>query len=110
MKTQYTAIALVLASGLFASTASFAGLTREPVKTELAQAIRGGDIMAGGESGLKLNELYPNRYQTKQAQAGVAREQVKAELAQAIRSGDIMAGGEVGAQCKEVHLNMHSMI
>lgn len=109
MKTNFTAIALVLTSSLIAST-SFAGISREQVKAELAQAVRSGDIMAGGESGLKLNELHPSRYPAKQVQASVTREQVKAELATAVRSGDIMAGGEVSAMCNELHPNMHPAI
>ena len=62
MKTKFAAAALILASGLMAGTPAFAGTTREQVKAELAEAIRTGDIMAGGESNLKLNEVYPNRY------------------------------------------------
>lgn len=38
------------------------GKTREQVRTELAEAIRTGDVIANGESGLKLNELYPSHY------------------------------------------------
>lgn len=106
MKTKFTAIALVLTSSLIAST-SFADVSREQVKAELAQAVRSGDIMAGGETGLKLNELYPSRYPAKQVPTSVTREQVKAELATAVRSGDIMAGGEVSAMCNELHPNMH---
>jgi hypothetical protein len=39
-----------------------AQLTREQVKAELAEAIRTGDMPAGGESGLMLYEMYPERY------------------------------------------------
>jgi hypothetical protein len=39
-----------------------AGKTREQVKAELAEAIRTGDIIANGETGLKLNEEFPQRY------------------------------------------------
>lgn len=38
------------------------GKTRAQVKAELAEALRTGDIVAGGESGQKLNELFPGRY------------------------------------------------
>ena len=110
MKTKFTAIALILASGLIAGTPAFAGATREQVKAELAAAVRTGDIMAGGESGLKLNELYPSRYPAKQVQSSVTREQVKAELAEAIRTGDIMAGGESNLKCNELHPNMHPSV
>src|ERR1035437_5948940 len=96
MKTNFAATALILASALIAATSAFAGVTREQVTAELASAARNGDIMASGESGLKLNELYPNRYPAKQVQAGVTPEQVKAELAAAVRSGDMMASGQSG--------------
>ena len=62
MKTKFAAAALILAYCLMAGTPVFAGVTRKQVKAELAEAIRTGDIMAGGESSLKLNELHPNRY------------------------------------------------
>ena len=89
MKTKFAAIALVLASGLIAGTPALAGVTREQVKAELAEAIRTGDMAAAGDrQGRKLNELYPSRYPAKQVQASLTREQVNAELAQAIRSGD----------------------
>ena len=110
MKTKFTAIAFILASGLIAGTSAFAGATREQVKAELAQAIRSGDIMSNGQSGLKLNELYPSRYPTQQVQAGVTREQVKAELALALRTGDYMVGGENGGKCNELHPSMHPTI
>src|SRR5450830_1806845 len=109
MKTKFTAIALVLASALIGST-SFAGVSREQVQAELAQAIRSGDITANGEVGLKLNELYPNRYPAKQVQAGLTRDQVNAELAEAIRTGDFMVGGEVSVKCNELHPNMHPTV
>jgi len=119
MKTKFTAIALVLASTLIAGT-SFAavsreqvqaGLTREQVKAELAQAILSGDMLADGETGLKLNERYPDSYPAKQGQAGLTRVQVKAELAESLRTGDfIVVGEELMAKCNELHPNMHSAI
>ncbi len=108
MTTKLTAIALVLASSLIAST-SFADVTREQVRVELAAAIRTGDILAGGDSGLKLNEMYPERYPSKQARAGLTREQVQAELTEAIRTGDNLVGGEISGKCRDVHPNMHSL-
>lgn len=66
MKTKFAATALILASGLIASIPTFAGVTREQVKAELAEAIRTGDLMADGESGRKLNEVFPNRDPAKQ--------------------------------------------
>jgi len=107
MKLKFTATALILASGLIVGNPSFAGVTREQVKAELAAAVRTGDIMAGGESGLKLNELYPNRYPAKQVQSSVTREQVKAELAAAVRTGDIMASGETGGKLNELYPSVY---
>ena len=110
MKTKFTAISLVFASAMIAST-SFAGVSREQVKAELVQAIRNGDMLADGESGLKLNEMYPDRYPAKQVQAGLTREQVKAELAEALRTGDFMVvGEELIAKCNELHPYMHRSI
>jgi len=107
MKTKFAATALILASGLIAGTPAFAGVTREQVRFELAEAVRTGDIIADGERGLKLNELYPNRYPAKQVQSSVTREQVKAELVEAIRTGDIMAGGEHGGKLNELYPNSY---
>jgi hypothetical protein len=106
MNTKLTTIALILATGLLAGTQALAGVTREQVKAELAQAIRAGDMLAPGDQGQKLNELYPSRYPAKQAQVGVTREQVKAELAQAKRDGDFMIS-DSGQLCYQVHPNMH---
>ena len=110
MKTKFAAIALVLASGLIAGTPALAGVTREQVKAELAEAIRTGDMAASGDrQGRKLNELYPSRYPAKQVQASLTREQVKAELAQAIRSGDDMISDN-GQKCNEAHPSMHPTV
>jgi methyl coenzyme M reductase gamma subunit len=103
MKTKIAATALIIASTLIVATPSFAGVTREEVKAELAQAIRTGDMPAPGNRGLMLNELYPNRYPAKQVQASLTREQVKAELAQAVRTGDIQAPGNRGLMLNELY-------
>jgi methyl coenzyme M reductase gamma subunit len=109
MKTKIAATALIIASTLIVATPSFAGVTREEVKAELAQAIRTGDMPAPGNRGLMLNELYPSRYPAKQAQASLTREQVKAELAEAIRTGDFMAS-DSGQKCNEIHPDMHPAV
>lgn len=80
-----------------------AQLTREQVKAELAEAIRSGDMPAGGESDLKLNQLSPARYPAKPSVAGKTREQVRAELAEALRAGDMVAGGESGLKLNELN-------
>lgn len=105
MKIKFTATALILASGLIASTTTFAEVTREQVKAELAEAIRTGDVMADGESGRKLNEVFPNGYPAKQVQSSVTRERVKTELAEAIRTGNIVAGGQSSLKLNEVSPN-----
>jgi hypothetical protein len=91
MNTKFAASALIIASALLVGSPSFAQVTREQVRAELGAAILSGD-MASGESGLKLNELYPSRYPARQVQSTLTREQVKAELAAAVRSGDIVVG------------------
>jgi hypothetical protein len=89
--------------GLSAAHAdSVSGKTRAQVKAELADAIRTGDIYAGGETAVKLNELFPDRYPAKPAVAGKTRAQVKSELADAIRTGDIYAGGETAVKLNEL--------
>ena len=103
MNNKFAAIALVLASGLIAGTPALAGVTREQVKAELAEAIRTGDMPAYGEQSLKLNELYPHLYPAKQVQASLTREQVKAQLAEAVRTGDMMANGEQSAKLNELY-------
>ncbi len=140
MKTKFAATALIVASGLLVSSMALAGdrsvqnrtarsyaasytqrnaatatgvasgLTRDQVKAELAEAIRTGNIVANGESGLKLNELYPSLYPTKPQQASLTREQVKAELSAALKSGDYFLNGENGGKCNEVHPGMHTTL
>jgi len=38
------------------------GKSREQVREELAEAVRTGNVVATGEIGAQLNEVYPNRY------------------------------------------------
>jgi len=91
MKTKFAATALFIASAMLVGSPSFADVTREQVKAELAAAVRSGDIMFG-ESDVKLNESYPDRYPVKQVQSAVTRAQVNAELVAALRSGDMEVG------------------
>lgn len=65
------------------------GITRQQVKAELAEAIRTGNILAPGDSGYKLNELYPDKYPAALKLDQTTRIQVKAELAEAVRTGAI---------------------
>jgi ribosomal protein L30E len=97
------AIALVLAAAASSSFADDITIDASPfvstatsaeVRAELADAIRSGNIFAGGETSQKLNELRPDLYPSGAKGPGKTREQVKAELAEAIRTGDIVVVGE----------------
>lgn len=76
--------------------------SRHHVQTELAEAVRTGELLADGESGLKRNELFPGNYPAKPSQPGETRAQVKAELAEATRTGDMLADGESGLKRNEL--------
>ena len=105
-RSTFSAIALTVAalaaSNAMAADAS-APQTREQVKAELAEAIRTGDIMANGETGQKVNELFPHLYPAKAAAQGKTREQVKAELAEAVRTGNVVADGESGLKLNQIN-------
>jgi hypothetical protein len=83
--------------------------TREQVNAEYADAVRSGNIVASGQTGLKLNELNPSLYPAARPVAqGLSREQVKADLAEASRAGDIFASGEAGGgKLNELHPNQY---
>lgn len=103
MKLKSTLIVLsLIAAPAFASDQAVSK-TREQVQAELVQAMRSGDMLASGESGLTLKQLNPHAYPVTESASGAkTREQVQAELVQAIRTGDIMAGGESGAKLNEL--------
>jgi Tat protein secretion system quality control protein TatD with DNase activity len=92
MKLARTATWLLLAAIASAAHAE-APKTREQVKAELKEAIRTGDVLAGGDTGLKMNELYPQRYPHVAAETKT-RAEVQAELAAAMRDGTMVAAGE----------------
>lgn len=106
MKTSLSILAIAL-STLVAGNALAAdpsvAKTRAEVRAELAEAVRTGDLLDGGESGLKLNELYPSRYPAKPIQIGKSRTQVQAELTEAIRTGNLLAFGEQGLKLNELN-------
>ena len=54
----------------------------------MLEAQRTGNILAQGNSGKLLNELYPSQYPAKADAPGFTREQVMAELEQSQRRGD----------------------
>lgn len=94
--------AAVLAGPAMASDVTGAK-TRAQVQAELAEAIRTGDMVAPGESGLKFNELNPSAYPAQPAVPGKTRAQVQAELAEAIRTGDIVGNSETGQKLNELN-------
>jgi hypothetical protein len=77
--------------------------TRADVAAQYQEAVRTGDILAPGDSGMKLNELYPGRYPKVATAAPLTRAQVVAELQAATRSGDVVAPGESGMKMNELH-------
>jgi hypothetical protein len=81
MNIARTTISLVLLAALGTTAQAQSGLTREQVKAELADAIRTGDILAPGDSGLKLNEEFPQRYAN--VRASHERQQQQASVATA---------------------------
>ena len=95
MSTSRTTFALLaLAATLTVGTAQAqtaqTGKTREEVRAELAEATRTGNIMANGESGLTLRELFPQRYAAVATASGLTRAQVhrRARRGQAHRRPD----------------------
>ena len=93
-----SAFGLVLLTGVAAQAVAqtqdpSAPKTRAEVQAELLEAQRTGNIMAWGDSGLMLNELYPQRYPPKPAAEGLTREQVQAELRKSQPAGYFTPSG-----------------
>ena len=94
--------ALFLLAALGAAAHADGGMTRAQVKAELDEAMRTGNMLAAGESGMTLRELNPQRYHPAPVVAlGKSRAEVQTELADAIRTGDIMAHDESGLRVNE---------
>lgn len=105
MKTSYAAIIALTLSTLAAGYANAAdvGKTRAQVHAEFIEAQRTGDLFALGDSGKKLNELYPGQYPAQAVIVGKSRAQVLAELAEAQRTGDVFAQGDSGKKLNELY-------
>jgi len=88
LSTLTLALAALAAGNALAADAA-APKTRYQVRADLAEAQRTGDIVANGNSGKKLNELYPSQYPAKAVVQGNTRAQVLAELAEAQRTGPL---------------------
>lgn len=103
MKFKTALLVLSLAAApAFASDPS-APKTREQVRAELFQAIASGDMLGGGETSMKLNQINPRLYPSaKPVGTPKTRSQVVTELEQAIKIGDVMAAGESGAKLNEI--------
>lgn len=78
-------------------------LTRAEVVAQYEEAQRTGDILAPGDSGKKLNELYPERYPKPITASPLTRAQVVADLASANRRGDVLAPGDSGLKLNELY-------
>jgi len=79
-----------------------APLTRAEVIAQYEEAVHTGDLLAPGDSGKKLNELYPDRYPGHTPATALTRTQVIAELDAATRSGDALAPGDSGRKMNEL--------
>jgi len=102
MNTVPIALAVLLVTTFNVTTAhAQAPLTRADVIAQYEEAARTGDLMAPGDSGMKLNERYPDRYPKAAPTAGMTRAQVVADLQAAIRSGDVVASGDRGMKENE---------
>jgi hypothetical protein len=96
LRTTVSILALAVAAGpVFAQDAA-AAKTREQVRAELLEAQRTGDVRVDGETGRKLNELYPRNFpaSTSANAQSRARTEVRAELLEAQRRGDLMSFGD----------------
>ena len=103
MKQVHILSAILLASAALGAQAQDTGKSSAQVQAELAAAQRSGNLMAAGESGLTLRELFPGRYAALPAVAGVTRSQVLAELAEAQRKGELPLGGEAGIAMNQAY-------
>jgi len=93
---------LVIAIAAFAHHArAQAPLTRAQVVAQYEQAVRSGELLAPGDSGRKLNELYPDRYPKADPAQSLTRAQVLAELDSATSTGDVLAPGDSGLKLNE---------
>lgn len=98
-----TPLALLLSSAFaLASAHAHEPVTRAQVIADYQEAVRTGDLLAPGDSGMKLNELHPDRYPKAAPVAGKTRAQVVEELQAAIRSGDVLAAGDGGLKENEL--------
>ena len=96
MKPTHIVSALLLAIAATGAAQAQDIQSRDQVQAELSAAQRSGNLMAAGETGLTLRELFPERYAAPAPVAGKTRAQVLAELAEAQRRGELPLSGEAG--------------
>ena len=103
MKQVHIVSAILLATAALGAQAQDVGQSRAQVQAELSAAQRSGNVMAAGETGLTLRELFPERYAALPAVAGKTRSQVLAELTEAQRKGELPLGGEAGIALNQAY-------
>ena len=82
--------------------------TRAQVQGELREAVRTGNMPAGGESGLMLNEVNPSAYPPKTVEPCKTREQVRAELEEAKRTGNMPPANESGCSLRDMYPDLYA--
>lgn len=95
-------LVIAVASLLGTSSTQAQGFTREQVRSELAEAIRNGDMIADYQTMQTYRQLAPHRYPAGTVAAGKTREQVRQELAEAIRTGDVLGDSHQGLTAYEL--------
>jgi hypothetical protein len=65
------------------------------------EAIRNGNVMTNGETGLTLRQQFPQRYGSAPAST-LTRAEVLQQLKEAQRTGDMLADGDSGQLLKDV--------
>jgi hypothetical protein len=94
LRTTASILVLAVAAGSVVAQDAAAPKTREQVRAELLEAQRTGDVMVDGETGRKLNELYPSKFPASATAQSRTRTEVRAELLEAQRRGDLMSFGD----------------
>jgi Domain of unknown function (DUF4148) len=109
MNTFRNPLAFLIAGACSLAAQAHTPLTRADVVAEYQDAIRSGDVLAAGDSGLKENELHPERYAPSPALAqSRTRAQVRAETLEAIRTGDMLAAGDSGLRMNELYPQLYA--
>ena len=106
MKTRLSLIAVALSTfvaGHAMAADPVVSKTRAEVRAELIEAQRTGNILANGETGMLLKDLYPSQYPSQATVQAKSRDDVRAELIEAQRTGNILANGDSGMLLKDLY-------